>query len=366
MNKVLSIVIAAVVLLTFLPTKHVNAQNEYVSYQDFFDNLGPYGQWIKDPQYGYAWIPYAEEDFRPYYTNGYWIMTDYGNTWVSEYPWGWATFHYGRWLYDAYYGWLWIPGNEWGPAWVSWRYGDGYYGWAPLAPGFEINNGFDNYYCPDDWWVFLPPRYLYRPRYYNYWRGPDGNPTIIRRTSPVNNTFINPNTNGAFVSGPRADDIQQLTGQTVRMYHIQAASKPISTRVNGDVVSMYRPATVQTNMANGSAPAPNNMVNAPQPVGQPQAVGVNGGQRPVFRIMNDANNNENNFGQPRGFEQPTSPMQNMRGYQQPNAPVQQQNNQVPQPPVQRQVPPPPQPPVRMQQQNQTVPQQQNNTPQRHG
>ena len=68
-----------------------------------------------------------ERDFRPYSTNGYWTMTQYGNTWVSHYPWGWAPFHYGRWVYTSYRGWGWIPGYEWGPAWVEWRSGNGYY-----------------------------------------------------------------------------------------------------------------------------------------------------------------------------------------------------------------------------------------------
>ena len=31
-------------------------------------------------------------------------------------------------------GWVWVPGYTWAPAWVSWRYGDGYAGWAPLPP----------------------------------------------------------------------------------------------------------------------------------------------------------------------------------------------------------------------------------------
>jgi hypothetical protein len=36
------------------------------------------------------------------------------------------------------YGWVWVPGRdadlEWGPAWVSWRTGGDYVGWAPLPP----------------------------------------------------------------------------------------------------------------------------------------------------------------------------------------------------------------------------------------
>ena len=30
----------------------------------------------------------------------------------------------GRWFFDDSYGWVWVPGSEWAPAWVAWRYGD--------------------------------------------------------------------------------------------------------------------------------------------------------------------------------------------------------------------------------------------------
>ena len=119
-----------------------SAQQPDVSFQVFYDQLSPYGQWIDYPNYGYVWIPDAGSDFAPYSTRGHWIITDYGFTWVSDYDWGWAPFHYGRWDYDNYYGWFWIPDNEWGPAWVSWRRADGYYGWEPMGPGISINISF--------------------------------------------------------------------------------------------------------------------------------------------------------------------------------------------------------------------------------
>jgi len=62
------------------------------------------------------------------------VWTVDGWYWESEEPWGWATYHYGRWTYDDYYGWVWIPDLEWGPAWVEWRTGPSCLGWAPLGP----------------------------------------------------------------------------------------------------------------------------------------------------------------------------------------------------------------------------------------
>ena len=121
------------IFLNCLPPTQAIAQYDdaYISYNDFFQNLAPYGQWIEDPKMGYVWSPEVEGNFRPYYTNGHWAMTDYGNTWVSDYAWGWACFHYGRWTFDSYYGWLWVPGSDWGPAWVAWRKGEGFWWIAP-------------------------------------------------------------------------------------------------------------------------------------------------------------------------------------------------------------------------------------------
>src|SRR5882757_3247585 len=109
-------------LVTGSSITKTSAQDEgYVSYQTFYDDLSPYGEWVNDAQYGYVWVPNVDQGFQPYYTDGRWVMTEYGNTWVSDYTWGWAPFHYGRWTYDEYYGWIWLPDTEWGPAWVTWR-----------------------------------------------------------------------------------------------------------------------------------------------------------------------------------------------------------------------------------------------------
>ena len=107
------------------------------AYLDFRDTLSPYGNWISTEQYGQVWVPAATvvgTDFTPYYTGGRWAMTDYGWTWVSDYNWGWGPFHYGRWITVGSHGWCWVPGRIWGPAWVHWRLGGGYVGWAPLPP----------------------------------------------------------------------------------------------------------------------------------------------------------------------------------------------------------------------------------------
>ena len=53
---------------------------DMVSFQLFYDQLAPYGEWVDDPEYGYIWLPDAGPNFMPYSSNGYWVMTKYGNT----------------------------------------------------------------------------------------------------------------------------------------------------------------------------------------------------------------------------------------------------------------------------------------------
>ena len=107
------------------------------AYQQFQSQLSPYGSWEEMPNYGQVWVPSTAAvgaDFSPYSTGGHFIMSDYGWTWASDYDWGWAPFHYGRWMVMGGRGWCWIPGTTWAPAWVNWRWGGGYVGWAPMAP----------------------------------------------------------------------------------------------------------------------------------------------------------------------------------------------------------------------------------------
>ena len=107
------------------------------AYTQFQDELAPYGDWVDDASYGRVWTPNTSlvgTDFTPYETGGHWVLTEYGWTWVSDYSWGWAPFHYGRWVILSGFGWCWVPGTMWGPAWVTWRSGGGWVGWAALPP----------------------------------------------------------------------------------------------------------------------------------------------------------------------------------------------------------------------------------------
>lgn len=107
------------------------------------DDLNDYGDWIYTPTYGYVWRPYrtsisSYNDWSPYrYGHWRWIPS-YGWTWVNDEPWGWATYHHGRWVW--YNGsWYWTPyaynrGNRswWHPALVVVRVVASNVCWYPL------------------------------------------------------------------------------------------------------------------------------------------------------------------------------------------------------------------------------------------
>lgn len=212
-----------------------------VSFQIFYDNLSPYGQWVDFPSFGFVWIPMVDPDFFPYASNGHWVWTNYGWTWVSHYNWGWAPFHYGRWNYDDYFGWFWIPDNVWGPAWVAWRSGPGYYGWTPLGPGISINIVIEGaYYAPPHYWNFLPSNYMGRDDIIHYYGPRKNNQAFINNSTVINNTYIDERRNINYFIGPRKEDVQIATGNLVKSVELIENTKPGHSLENNQL-KIYRP-----------------------------------------------------------------------------------------------------------------------------
>ncbi len=127
------------------------------------------------------------------------VYTDAGWTWVSEEPFGWATYHYGRWVRLRRIGWVWVPGEEWAPAWVSWRTSKNYVGWAPLPPEARfdrksgIRNWADNYYdIGPDQYAFVPGDEFGSRRIQRSVVPVERNVTIVIETTNVTNiTYAN-------------------------------------------------------------------------------------------------------------------------------------------------------------------------------
>ena len=118
---------------------------------EYETELADNGRWMYEAPYGYVWIPsVGYSSWRPYY-NGRWVWYPIiGWTWVSSHSWGWCTSRYGRWHWRTSFGWYWIPTRRWGPAWVHWHHGYDYLGWSPLSywnrPVVIVNNHFNGRY----------------------------------------------------------------------------------------------------------------------------------------------------------------------------------------------------------------------------
>lgn len=123
----------------------------------FEQGLSPYGRWVDTPEYGRVWVPSGTgPDWQPY-ADGRWVDTEWGWSFASTVPWGWATYHYGRWGFGLGVGWFWVPGFVWAPAWVSWRYSPGFVCWAPFAPaGFVFGRHWPG-------WVVVPGTHFTHP-----------------------------------------------------------------------------------------------------------------------------------------------------------------------------------------------------------
>ncbi len=250
--KNLYLLLAASLLISSCGPTHVVVQSdsyqpapapapvEEVSYQSFYDQLSPYGNWINYPGYGYVWMPNAGPDFRPYSTNGNWIYTDAGWTWASNYSWGWAPFHYGRWFYEDGYGWMWMPGNEWAPAWVSWRGSGDYYGWAPIGPRISVDAALNSYTPPAYYWNFVPRQYIGNPGWHNYNVELNRNVTIINNTTIINNYSGTNRSRYAYAPGPDPNEVRRISGNNFTPVQLREANTP-GERVSGSQYMIYQP-----------------------------------------------------------------------------------------------------------------------------
>ena len=233
------------------------------SFQEFYDQLGSQGQWVQTDNYGYAFQPNVTDPNWAPYTDGHWVYTDVGWTWASDEPWGWATYHYGRWVNIDGTGWVWVPGYQWAPAWVSWRYGGGYCGWAPLPPstfvgvefgGDGINLGFDFHFggdCDTAYGIgpgcynFIPVGYIGNPYYHGYYLDRSRNFVVINNTRNITNIYVSRGATGAFggvkVEGPALADVNKVSHTPVQQARLAAAGQAGRSSLAGGTLSVFAP-----------------------------------------------------------------------------------------------------------------------------
>ena len=248
------------VVIGIASSDRVTAQQPSVSFQVFYDELSPYGSWIETPDYGYAWVPNVQGEFAPYSTNGDWVYTDAGWTWVSKYPWGWAPFHYGRWYDSPRHGYMWIPDTEWSPGWVTWRDSDDYYGWAPMGPGVTISITLGSgYYVPDNYWRFVRRRNFGRGGGHRHYVHISQNQSLIRSSRIMNNARFDDRRHVKYNPGPNRQDVERNIGRSIAPIPMYDGLKP-GENVRNNRLEIYRP-DVQKNAVNGQKTAPARVSN---------------------------------------------------------------------------------------------------------
>jgi hypothetical protein len=256
MKKILFALTMLACVLSALP----QARGADVSVDFFYNNLSG-GNWVDVEGYGYGWQPdvaVSDPNWRPY-SDGYWAYTDYGWTWISYEDFGWATYHYGRWANLADYGWTWFPGTDldWGPAWVSWRTGGDYIGWAPLPPrgpeivyeGQPIGASVDvEYDIGPQYYNFCDVRFIGEPVLRDRIFPPTQNITYITNTVNVTNIYVQNNV--VYNYGPNYNVVNQYSSRPIQRLTIErqnatdlsaAAKSGALTKVQGNKLVVAAP-----------------------------------------------------------------------------------------------------------------------------
>jgi uncharacterized protein DUF6600 len=203
-----------------------------------YDDLDDYGDWRDDPNYGHVWYPnQVAVGWAPYH-EGHWDwISPWGWTWVDDSSWGYAPFHYGRWV-SVGGRWGWVAG----PVAVQ----------AVYAPALVVFIGGG----PGGWggnvgWFALGPREVYVPSYHvseayvtrvNISSTTVTNVTVtnIYRTTIINNTtnvtnitYANRNVQGAVMVVPQHAFVsaQPVGKVAVTVSARDIAAAPMSARV---------------------------------------------------------------------------------------------------------------------------------------
>jgi hypothetical protein len=253
-----------------------------VSFQTFYDGLSPDGYWIeitkeeinedlKDGEgQGFAsdiiltddgnlfiWRPGVNSaDWNPY-TNGKWIYTNQGWMWASNYSWGWAAYHYGRWFHSNKYGWVWMPGYVWAPAWVQWRISENHIGWCPLSPKgkWKIDDGITNanynYNNKSDDWVFVDKSNFVNDINTASIINRKQNADIIKKSDRVVNLKLE---NSKVINrGPDVKDIENKTGKSIHERFINHNGNKHGYAFTDNDVTVYKEKFKRYDKNNGAS-----------------------------------------------------------------------------------------------------------------
>ena len=242
-----------------------------VEYNYFYSPLAPYGSWVQLTDYGWCWQPtvaVVHTDWRPYCDRGRWLDTDCGWYWQSDYSWGWAPFHYGRWFHHPVRGWCWRPDSAWAPAWVSWRYSGDYCGWAPLPPGAHLHAGGGfSYYGAHvgvsfgfglgrDAWTFVPAHRMHDREVWQHRLGSAQVANVFHHSRVVNNyaasdhTVVNQGIDRRHVPALARTDVARVAVRDLPDNH-GSTVRPDRLHQDGAQLVVYRPKPLQPTLQTG-------------------------------------------------------------------------------------------------------------------
>lgn len=260
--------------------------------RSFWPSLEPYGTWVQIPSHGWCWRPAVSlqvAGWRPYCDGGRWIHSDQGWYWLSDYSWGWAAFHYGRWFSHTSLGWCWVPDNVWSPAWVSWRQSPEYCGWAPLPPvaHYRIGVGFSSQHGLDfgihySHYTFLPVRNLCDSSPLRY-RVNGARVNQLYGQSTVINNFHSGSGDIVVNTGLPVDHYTKAGGrnlQRVQLRPLPREGQPDQLQREGDQLVVYRPQAAQLPLPASTPGVDRTRSEARKPAGAnppaPTATGIAG------------------------------------------------------------------------------------------
>jgi hypothetical protein len=200
-------------------------------------DLDTNGRWEETPDYGYVWAPTVVLTGWAPYRFGHWVwIAPWGWTWVDDAAWGYAPFHYGRWV-QWNSAWCWVPGPRrlrpvYAPALVAWVGGPA----GGVSVGFGANVG----------WFPLAPREVYVPGYHV-------SPTYVRNVNITNTTIVN----NTYITNVNQNNVTNIHYMNNTAGAVTAVPQTVFTsgqRVGGHVVRL--PAAALAGAAVTPAPPP--------------------------------------------------------------------------------------------------------------
>ncbi len=217
---------------------------------EFRTALEPHGQWTTHERWGEVWVPAnVGQDWEPYKI-GHWVYTEeWGWYWVSDESFGLVVYHYGRWIRDRD-RWVWIPGQEWGPGWVSWRRGGSsgptasdrsgrparsgtsaalYVGWSPMPPDDVVVE----YWERPEVWIFVRAKDFTAPNVARVVLPPRERVVVIKETVVENRTVVIRERGYAVNPGIPATFVAAAVGRPIRAVEVRPAVLAGTVQISG-------------------------------------------------------------------------------------------------------------------------------------